>query len=233
MLNKEAACLDDITFQNDNILIELSVSLEHFHLSDCSEIIRRHSNRLFMIREGEHPLSGAFEEESIKTESNRAVQMISGIQYIKEDVANSKKFRKYESLKSPATKGEQEFKSMKTTEFVLKEIMERKEQDISLDDEQNDGMKSPTEANSNIQEKEDTVPKKSPLQKYQNLVQTPVLTKDLKDEEQFDEKFESLNSPNKSEILNIEASKPQEDEFDDFESIKKDSPSKLSTPKAQ
>lgn len=212
-LTKDQSCPDKICFKNDTFDIELSISLEHFHHSDCSEIIRRHSNRLFLIREGEYPLSGDFEEESAKPESNMAVQMISNIQYAKDDVADDKKLRKHLSLKSPKSKGEQGFKSMKTTEFVLKEIMERKEQDISLDEEQNDGMKSPREeANSNIQEKASKGQKLSTLYKYHNMNKPLDLAKILQDDEKIDEKFDSFHSDQ-----NLDSKKADSDlDADDF-----------------
>lgn len=124
---------------------------------------------LFLMGDSEYPLSGGIEEDSIKPESNQAVQTTFRVQDYNNDRDDPKKLRKYVSLKSPNnSKEEHMLKSMtmNTAQFVLKEIMERKEQDISLDGEQNDGMKSPqVESDSHMLEDQSVQLKKSSFSK--------------------------------------------------------------------
>lgn len=172
------------------------------------------------MKEGEHPLSGEIEEDSIKPESNRAVQTTFRLQNYKNEMDDPKKLRKYVSLKSPKnSKEDQVLKSMtmKSSQFVLNEIQERKEQDISLDDGQNDGMKSPqVESNSIAPDEQNVNGKKSEFSKNPPLhTKTPSFFQKQKENLNFDENFDSFQTKNDQKVLPESINKEAEasDEF--------------------
>lgn len=209
-LSKESMHGEDVEIEAHDLLIRLRIKRENLNESDCSIT-------MFMFPDGEMPLSGEIDEDSAKPVSNRAVQMISSIQDYKGDYDESKRHKKHESLGISPHSKDSDFKSMKTTEFVLKEIRERKEQDISLDEGQNDGMRSPIQESTNAKEvkgyagktakKMLATPSQDMSVDGKALPKTPDL--ELNHFDSFQTRFDV--KPNATEVH------PEPDEYDDFE----------------
>ena len=214
--------------QASDISIKLSIKQENINESDCSVIIKRKSITIFMFPDGDVPFSGENEEDSAKPLSNRAVQMISGIQDYKGTVDENKKLKKYESLRSPPnSKGDTGFKSMKTTEFVLKEILERKEQDISLDEAQNDGMRSPRQDSVHNKKKSGFNPDAKGKSNLASKEASPKNNILLKTPDLESNNFDSFHT-NIEQKANSSGVKKDQDDYDDFDMIPKDSKSRMS-----
>lgn len=228
VFSKETTQNQELDFEENDLRIKLIIKRENINESDCSGMLKRHSITMFMFQEGEVPLSGEIEEDSAKPFSNRAVQMMSGIEDYKEKLDDGKKLKKYESMKSPPNTKDSHFKSMKTTEFVLKEIMERKEQDISLDEAQNDGMRSPRQESVAAKEVKGGISKpgtRSPIDSLKDnappdkhSIKTPDI--ELNNFDSFNTKFEPKP--------NISGVRKEVDEYDDFDMLPKDSKSRNS-----
>jgi hypothetical protein len=228
LISKETTKNEDIEIQSRDLSIKLSIKRENINESDCSVMLKRHSITMFMFQEGEVPLSGENEEDSAKPMSNRAVQMISAIEDYKGNLDDGKKLKKYESMKSPPNTKDSHFKSMKTTEFVLKEILERKEQDISLDEAQNDGMRSPRQ-HSEVA-KEGKAGGQQPVTKVtneQDLDLAPAGKQSIRTPDIELNNFDSFNTKFEPKP-NISGVKREVDEYDDFDMLPKDSKSRNS-----